>query len=270
MHLGTLTGYGLFDTSLAFPGQQRTAERTVRDFEIEYYISCTGRSVVDGEEYPLSPGLLLCAKPSQKRYSILGFSCYYVHLCLPEDSPYRELLLSLPTFSAVMEREAYERLFADLTHHLVTEGYEEDSDYVNARLLELFYRLKRDAEQNRRAFDTPDRGKFAEEAIAAIRAHYAEPISLSEMARGAGYSPNYFHHLFQKSTGKTPCRFLTEERLRHAKLLLAHSAASVAEIALSCGFSSQSYFDQTFRKETGVSPREFRRQSLCRYDAEDI
>ena len=62
--------------------------------------------------------------------------------------------------------------------------------------------------------------------------------------------------------GVTPLRYVLAQRIEHAKALLAHSDASLADIALQCGFADQSYFTNRFRSLIGTTPGRFRNSNL--------
>ena len=269
MKIGELIEYGVFDTEVMFPGKKRTADRTAESFEIEYYISATGKSVVNGRAYELSPGTLLCGKPGQIRSSIVDFRCYYIHLVLPDDSPYTKLLQNTPDFFQIIDSEAYGRLFESLITHLFDDGYDPESDFFNARLLELFYYIRRDSQNNLNCPESFDknRNRFIPQAMGFIRENYAKQITLTDLAERAGYSPNYFHHVFSSVMGKTPQEYLTEERIRNAKLLLVQTDKTLSEIAYECGFSSQSHFNRQFKKLTFSTPGQYRQRNIDNYQA---
>jgi len=267
MKLCLLKGYGVFDMGVAYPNVKRTKDRTVQEYEIEYFISKAGKTIVNGREYEISPGTVLCAKPGQIRSSLFGFRCYYLHLSFSEDSPYKAILDRAPDFFQIIDGEAYGRIFESLIAHLLAEGYSEESDFVNARLLELFYYLERDTKNNLNcpsSFDK-NRSRFIPVAVEFIKENYAKRLSLEDMARVAGYSPNYFHHIFSTVMGKTPQQYLLEERIRHAKILLVQSEKTISEIAYECGFASQSHFSMRFKEVVYCPPGEYRQRSIERY-----
>ena len=68
----------------------------------------------------------------------------------------------------------------------------------------------------------------------------------------------YLAHSFTECIGQSPINYLTDQRLAACKELLISSNLSVAQVASSAGFSSQSYFSQIFRKKTGMTPRQYR------------
>lgn len=88
--------------------------------------------------------------------------------------------------------------------------------------------------------------------------HLAENIKITELSQITSLNYAHFIRTFKHSTGKTPHQFLIEKRIERAKLLLKTTASPLVEIALQCGFSSQSHLTAQFRLLTGTSPRQFR------------
>ena len=86
----------------------------------------------------------------------------------------------------------------------------------------------------------------------------AAPLTLQDLAAAAGVSRAHFARGFQRATGVSPHRYVTDCRLAYTRTLLASSDLSVAEIAHAVGFSSQSHFTQIFRRHVGVTPTAYR------------
>ena len=267
MRLCNLLGYGIFDTDYIYPGKKETSRRVAYSFELEFFLHCTGEAIVDDRHYRLTPGSLLCVKPGQQRRSIFGFQCYYLHMTFDEDSPYRDLLTQAPDYFQLIDHEKYARIFEELIRHLFANGYDEESDYVNAKLLELFYRIRKDSENNRKYLALAPRreNEYIPRVLVYLQENFRHDVKLADMAYVTGYSPNYFHHVFTSVMGKSPQQYLLELRIRQAKLLLTQSTLSLSEIAYECGFSSQSYFNLQFRRETHTTPGKYRKQNIERY-----
>ena len=98
-----------------------------------------------------------------------------------------------------------------------------------------------------------------------MKKHLSEKITLNMLGNLTGYTPNHFQRLFFESTGVSPQKYLEGLRIRHAKYLLAKGEKELAEIAYECGFSSQAYFSALFKRETLLTPKEFRNMSLSSY-----
>jgi AraC-like DNA-binding protein len=91
-----------------------------------------------------------------------------------------------------------------------------------------------------------------------IREHFAEPVRLDDLAGVGGLSPYHLIRVFQRQTGLPPHAYLAQERVRNAKLLLAHGM-SIGEVAIETGFVDQSHLTRRFKKVVGVTPGEYRR-----------
>lgn len=92
-----------------------------------------------------------------------------------------------------------------------------------------------------------------QKAIDYIELHFREPITLYQIAELSGYNESYFSKLFWKVTGQTYKQRVRDLRIGYAKMLLANGF-SVTETCFASGFGSLSNFQETFRKECGVSP----------------
>jgi AraC family transcriptional regulator len=90
--------------------------------------------------------------------------------------------------------------------------------------------------------------------------HFAEDFNLDQLAGRAGLSKFHFHRLFSKALGLSPSAHHTNLRMDAARALLRETGKSVTDVAFAVGYSSSSYFAQAFRKETGLSPSDYRRQ----------
>jgi len=94
-----------------------------------------------------------------------------------------------------------------------------------------------------------------------IQDNIEKDISLSDLSDLACLSRHHFARAFRKALGSPPNRFISELRFKRAQELLVHTDRSLADIAQSCRFSSQSTFTRAFRRHVGLSPGEFRRRS---------
>lgn len=95
-----------------------------------------------------------------------------------------------------------------------------------------------------------------------IEAHLGEDLNLSGLAAEAGLSPHHFSRAFRTSLGTSPYRYLNKRRILRAQQLLLDPQQTLTDIGLSLGFSSHSHFTNTFRKVTGMTPSQFRKDRL--------
>ena len=92
-----------------------------------------------------------------------------------------------------------------------------------------------------------------------IFTHYAEPLTLDDIASSGSVSRSQSSKLFKTYTGLSPIAFLNHHRLEVSLDLLRRTNDSVADIALQCGFSDQSYFHRLFLREYGETPLAYRK-----------
>ena len=89
--------------------------------------------------------------------------------------------------------------------------------------------------------------------------HLEEPLAALEIARRVGLSLRQVERLFLRHLSCTPGRYYMRVRLERARELLRHSNAPILDVALSTGFTSHSYFAQSYRTHFGCSPSQERR-----------
>jgi AraC family transcriptional regulator len=98
-------------------------------------------------------------------------------------------------------------------------------------------------------------------AIDHMDAHFTDNPPLEELAAIANLTANYFHRAFKKILGVTPYEYMLKKRLNTAKHLLTTTDKPVAEIAEITGYENSYYFSRTFRKNTGKTPSQVRKNS---------
>jgi AraC-like DNA-binding protein/quercetin dioxygenase-like cupin family protein len=98
------------------------------------------------------------------------------------------------------------------------------------------------------------------EVLSHIENHYAEPITVEQLAQMASMSESSLMRTFRKVTGKSPIDYVIHVRVARAAELLQRDDANVTEVAFRCGFTDSNYFSRQFRRLRGRSPREYRRE----------
>lgn len=104
--------------------------------------------------------------------------------------------------------------------------------------------------------------RHCELALEIINKEFSDPdISLVSVSRQIAVSPNYLSALVRKETGSTFIELLTRRRMEEAQQLLKYPAFKVKDVATKCGYTDQHYFSYSFKKETGMSPIQFKKQN---------
>jgi AraC family transcriptional regulator len=134
--------------------------------------------------------------------------------------------------------------------------------FADSAILAIAAQLARQA--GRSAQPEPTRGGLAPWQVRRVReylaAHLADDVTLAELAALVHLSPAHFCRAHKQATGHSPLQSLTALRVERAKTLVADPHLPVIEVAAACGYKSPSAFAQVFRRETGMTPTEWRRR----------
>ncbi|KWX88329.1 AraC family transcriptional regulator [Paenibacillus riograndensis] len=93
-----------------------------------------------------------------------------------------------------------------------------------------------------------------------IREHICRELTLGRIARHAGVHPSYLSDRFKRETGMALTEFINRRRIEESKSILIHSNQSISDISLMFKLCSQSYYTQLFKKYTGKTPGQYRKE----------
>jgi AraC-like DNA-binding protein len=100
--------------------------------------------------------------------------------------------------------------------------------------------------------------RHARAALHQINPRLGQRISLREIAECLRLNPDYLSRVFKQHVGRSVGRYILDRRLDVARDLLLSAPLSIKEIARQVGFDDALYFSRIFRRETGLSPRDYR------------
>ena len=163
-----------------------------------------------------------------------------LHLLYPRS----ELLLR-----HTVSQAAYAAAVAELLQALPTLGEASANEMLYHCLLSLFRKTACAEAQN---------SELTERAKAYIGLHFAEAISLMDIADYLNVTPNYLSAMFHSAAGESYVKYLTRIRMQHAAALLQDSSLKIADVAQQCGYYSIKNFFRVFKSTYGQTPNEFR------------
>lgn len=222
-----------------------------------------GQFYFGNEFLPVQENDLLLVNPDKQKFSvdvrqnpldfiILGIeNLSFTNEANEVISPFTRLLLSSEVCLSLMQM-----LIREVENH--SEFYEEACrHYLNLILIEI------QRETNIR-YDSPSKEKINKDCTFVkdyLDTHFTENITLDMLSKESKMNKYYLVHSFTKHFGCSPISYLNEKRIEESKNLLETTNHSIASIASMIGFSSQSYFSQSFKKNTFMTPNEYRRAS---------
>ena len=93
-----------------------------------------------------------------------------------------------------------------------------------------------------------------------IEEHYAENLSLRDLAELVNANEYYLSHTFKKVTHYSPQQYILRRRIGKAQCLLIYTSMTLTEIAARVGYDDSNYFSRIFKKIIGMSPRLYRQK----------
>ena len=143
-----------------------------------------------------------------------------------------------------------------------------DEDALPAALRRLIGFVANDGSPVEHAVGEPSSGRQSLDArrlrhvLELIESTLSEPLAVGALAASVELSSGYFARAFTRTVGCTPHRYVMERRLERARRTLDRGEATLADVALACGFSSHAHLTRAFRAEYGLPPSAARRSRL--------
>jgi AraC-like DNA-binding protein len=211
---------------------------------------------IDGEWKEVGPGDLLWHGAGDATIGRSDFNNPYSCLAVGfQDEEYRRR--GIPRLTRWEELDEV-RLFT----HQVVHLHADDAFDSRVLLRYILSRLHFQAELYLRIHRARGLPVELQQVLEIVNRRYAEPLRLSELARGAGWSVPHLHDRFKKQLGFSPHQALIRRRIQAARELLASTNDPMKSVAGKCGFSTASAFCVQFKKATRLSPKEYRERQL--------
>lgn len=249
-------------------------------FEIYYLVEGERIYFVKDQSYIVNKGDFVFIPPniihktlSSSNYAheriLISFDASYIDKMTKGLTEFTWLSLFTETTPVIKLPLAKKAMFQELMFRILAVSQEKHSDsvtYVKLLILELLLLLQRFKENNKDDNDirqSPAQQKVFE-IVRYINETYMEDLSLKSISDRFYISPYYLSHIFKSCTGFTFCDYLIQLRVLEAKKLLTQTGLSMTDIAQSVGFDSSTHFGRTFKKASGVTPSDYRKNSRLR------
>lgn len=198
--------------------------------------------------------------------TVSGLKVFMVQFVWAAESDYFTMVkpLDLPIASTRVAEDIarlFDRLRAGLDF-----GTEADHLFVCSQVHSILLMILREAlrktpqhgAQDKNAYGKRHRRLLMLRARQYLDEHFAEPVSLDQLARMLHVSPFYLSHVFSRESDFSLFTYLTNLRMRRARALLQAGTGNVTDVAHAVGYEDEGYFSKVFRKYFGVPPRDLR------------
>lgn len=240
-------------------------------YEIVYVTGGTGAQVIDLSRWELRPPHLGFVVPGQVHYwedvsDLNGVVILFTDDFLLDHPGDRDVLRKLgerrPWLSLSRTDMAdIAPLVADMEREYAL-GRPQFAAVLRALLHVLILRAARMTELDADGPGSPRRADAVAQEFVRLLARPGSGVrSVRSWASQMGVSVGYLNEVVKQSTGRTPGQLVRQTRTHEAKRLLALTDLTVRQVGGEVGFSDPAYFCRYFRRETGLSPSEFRRGS---------
>jgi len=133
-----------------------------------------------------------------------------------------------------------------------------------SELVDSFRRTVLDLESASREPTASRHDRGTRHALEFIHEHFAEPLTLPQVARVAGFAPNYFGNLLKRNEGVTFARYVQDLRVNHAKKILSGTTLAIEQVRRLSGFRSRTHFHRAFKARLNITPLEYRARASDR------
>jgi AraC-like DNA-binding protein len=141
--------------------------------------------------------------------------------------------------------------------HATLERNSEKARSLN-ELVALYRSVVTDIEASLRKPKAARQDRGVRRAMSFIRDHLGEPLTQAQVAKVAGFAPDYFSRLFRREQGVTFAHYVQELRVERAKEMLHRTMLPVEEVQKLCGFRTRTYFHRVFKDAVKKTPAEYR------------
>lgn len=239
-----------------------SAKRIAKSFEIEYYLENGLETYINNKKYPISANHIIITKPGDIRYSRLPFKTAF--LKFSAEGYIAKILSDCPEYFLAIHKKQ----ITGILHEIIVLNEKEEKDILmlGGKFLSLLSIITNDGKCRPQGKTVNYR--LMHSAKKYIESHFNEHISTTDIAKSINLSESRFRVLFTSAYGISPHGYLTEVRISASKEMLWNIDTPISEIAEKCGFGSQQYFTDTFKKCTGISPGKYRIQFANKYKNE--
>lgn len=252
----------LYVSTAKYGGDWNSMPHTHACAEMFYVVGGKGQFRIEDKLYPVEENDLIIVNPHVRHtetsldskpleYIVLGVDGLELMVSEEESNP----------FAIINFKAAGADILFLLTNMLKElEGKAPGYETICQDLLDiLIIRLMRGSDFSAKLI--PSTVQVSKESAAVhryIESHFKENVSLDDLAEVAHLNKYHMTHLFTRDYGISPIKFMLNLRIKESCYLLRTTDHPLSQIARITGFSSPSYFSQSFRKAEGISPTDYR------------
>lgn len=248
--------------------QDKENSHSHNHMEIAYIISGKAIFNINNISYDVEEGDVVLINPEQAHYGMpvstekpsleffMGFSNFKFNNMI-------ENTLFLNEYPIIKTNALSRKKFLNLIDFITEENslQQTGKDFMLKSYLTQFILLAiREKQQENNITSESKKSNISKEMLTYFHEHFAEKISLEQIAKNLYLSPFYISKIFKEEIGETPINYLIKVRLENAKdLLLKNHDLSIKEISSIVGYEDAYHFSKSFKKYYGLAPAEYKK-----------
>ncbi len=240
---------------------ETTPMRKVQHYEIEIIEKCSGTCFINDVKYMPENANLLFAKPGDIRFTMGKLECSFIKF-KSSDKEICDILDSIDSGMIFADCKELAEVISEASKKIKSDKPKDKMELMSLVCKSVALLVSDHSHANTQINTTLD---IYTNRIIDVKQYldknFGEKITLENMAALTFLSPNFFRVKFLEIMGISPHDYLIEVRISNAKSLLSDTDTPLSQIALMCGFESQAYMNYVFKKETGISPGNYRRKN---------
>ncbi len=260
-------------------------ERIVKWYELEFVVWGNGYIDTNGEKIPAIENTVFLRYPGMRVQGYLPYSSYFFIFDLSYDESKTRKYTGRNLTSAGkgnFNKETLYNLFTIGKNHYITDNNSPVVDIfrdihrlfiinsgeyglqIKILLLQLIMQIEIEISKKFNHAETSCRTSYInelEKIKKLIEFNPAKSFTLKELAVMANLSPNFLCKLFSDRYKISLFKYINKCRVNMSKSLLSETSDSISRISQKCGFENDTYFYRVFKRQTGVTPNEYRDKS---------
>lgn len=242
----------------------KASKRNVhRNLELVYYINGSARVYLGNQQFQAAAGDVAIINSYCPHHWATDKTLDWFCLIIDESfCRYNNIDLRSLHFTEIIHDTRLQQLLEKLIALLDTQSKFKDAE-IKLTLLELLVFLCKHYSTDQPPVDALHDISLnrISSAIAFIKENLSNKLTVDDICKAVGLSRYYFMREFRRITGYTLTSYINIIRCEQAKMLLQTNENMVKDIASTCGFDSESYFTNVFKRYTDMSPSEYRKKA---------
>ena len=240
-----------------------TTREGFASYLLKYTISGCGVLDYQGQQHMVPPGHIYwidCRKRQSYRanQTVGNWRVIWVHFYGGNAQFYYDLFMKQnggsPVAAMPVDSPVY-HILSQLLEQSGNDGYQQKNDLIYADLLnQLINQVTLSTMVASRPDDIPQTVRSVQMYL---MQNFRESITLDTLGEQFNLNPFYLQKQFKRYVGQTPSEYVIYLRMTHAKELLRNTRKTISEIAVEVGIDNLAYFTRLFKKQEGMTPRDY-------------